>query len=78
MRELRILREVQRRQGRASQGLNPRSLSDQALHLAAAGNELEILSLPEDVGSLAEVQQADGSFYFQLDYSSLDGTDPLA
>jgi hypothetical protein len=78
MRELRILREVQRRQSRASQGFNPRTPADQVLHVAAAAHELDILSLPEDVSSLADAQQADGSFYFMLGFSSLGGDDPLA
>lgn len=78
MRELRILRETQRRQSRASQGLNPRTQADQALHVAAAAHELEILSLPEDVSALTDAQQADGSFFFMLGFSALGGPDPLA
>jgi hypothetical protein len=77
MREERVRREFEKRESRRAVGANVfgRKLTiaqAQRSHLDAA-----MLARPVDVDNLDDMQAADGSFYFQADYSAVDGPDPV-
>ena len=77
MRELSILREIQRRQGRESVGGQPQAPRLFAPQAAAQFHAGDILRLPENVDGLETIQKTDGSFYFMVGFSAVDGPDTV-
>lgn len=78
MRSLRLIREMQRRSERRAMGYGPRAPGMVSRASLRQGFEAAHLALPMEIDYLVEIQKSDGSFYFMLDYSLLDGPDTLA
>lgn len=78
MRELAVFRKISQREGRQALGLAPQR--GQFLPVAAmrAPLDAEHLALPQHTENLNPIQDTDGSFFYMMGYSALDGPDPLA
>jgi hypothetical protein len=77
MRELRINREVNRRQAAQANARPVHMPSHLAIHARFGSLAADYTALPEDTASQSFAQDGDGAFFFMLDWSSLDGSDPL-
>ena len=78
MRSLRILRETQRRASREATGISERAPRLQVRQVGSQHLDAEILALPQRLDDLVALQDNDGNFFWQLDYSDFLGTDVLA
>jgi hypothetical protein len=79
MRELALLGKAMRQAARRAEGTNPRLERGNVAQARGAGLESAMLPLPVDVSKLGDLQDpTTGQMLFLLDYSSLDGPDPLA
>lgn len=76
MREKTTLRKANRALAAREVGLPPGQERVFAAHQQVNGRETEILRLPV-IPTTFEIQNADGTFVFMLDFSALDGDDPL-
>lgn len=76
MRGAKILKEVLRRETRRAQGINPHGPRLYSIQATAAQAQAETMALPVDLEGLAAPYSV-GSMPLMLDYSALDGSDPL-
>lgn len=70
------MREVFRRESRRAMGTDPRMARFYSSQATGAIAEAELLALPVETEGAAAVWET-GAFPFMLDYSDLDGPDPL-
>jgi hypothetical protein len=77
MRELRINREVHRREAAAANGRPVHNPIHLAVHTRFSGQMADYMALPEDTASQVLMQNSSGAFFMMLDFSALDGPDPL-
>ena len=78
MRELRVNREVHRRQAALSNGRPAYAPIHLAVHARFSSLLSEHAALPEDTASQQLMQDSSGAFFFMLDVDFLDGPAPLA
>ncbi len=77
MRAHRVDRDVRRREARTAHGLHPHGARFHPAQVQGAAHLAELLKLPENTEDLAEIQKADGTFYFSPGFSRVGGTDPI-
>jgi hypothetical protein len=78
MREYQVGRDIFERQSRRAQGLSPLGNRLSVINVTSQPYLRDYLHLPEAVDGLTSIQTATGAFVFMLDFSALDGADPLA
>ena len=77
MRELKVRREVDRREAARQAGRNYHNPYSLVLHVKLAHYEAEHEALPEDVSAAVVCQDAAGNFPFMVGQSALGDGDPL-
>ena len=79
MRELDVFRKVMTREARRAAGRHPLFPTVSQAQTSLGGLEDSFLALPEDIEGLQEVQDpVTGAFWFMVDFSPVDGADPVA
>jgi hypothetical protein len=78
MRDLAILRKVERREGRRAMGVEPRGETHLPVGIVRRPHDAEHLALPQYTDYLSDIQKSDGSFYFMVSFSRVGGPDTVA
>lgn len=77
MRELEIVRRLERWQAQRAAGVYPNDGIHTEANAALAGMEGELFLLAEEVRGIPDLQGPGGGFGFMLGFSVLGGSDPL-
>jgi len=77
-RELKVYREVNRREAAKAAGVHPRTPLLLRGQLTILGGEAALRNLPQDISNLESAQDSDtGEFFFVAGSSAVGGDDPI-